>query len=366
MDRQKKIIKTSVFGILVNLVLVVFKATIGLIVNSIAITLDAVNNLTDAISSIVTIIGTKLANKAPDKDHPYGHGRIEYITAVIVATIVLIAGITAVKESVEKIINPGKTDYSIISMIIIAVAVFVKFFFGKYVKKVGRNVNSQSLVASGQDAFMDSILSFTTLIAAIINFVWHIGLEGYLGVIISIVIIKSAYEMLKETFNLMIGIRADKELTDKIKEKICEHEEVEGAYDLILHNYGPAKTIAAVHIQVADDMTAGEIHKLTRTIAHEIFDEFGFFITIGIYAANNKPELKEIKSDLDKIVEEYNEIKQVHGFYVDEENKRIFFDVIIDFECKSPSALKDEIVNRLSSKYSDYEFNVIIDADISE
>ena len=366
MERQKKIIKTSILGIIVNIVLVVFKATVGLIANSIAIVLDAVNNLTDVISSIVTIIGTKLANKAPDKKHPYGHGRIEYVASVIVATIVLIAGITAIKESVEKIINPGETDYSIVSLIIIAVAVFVKFFLGKHVKKVGKNVNSQSLIASGQDAFMDSILSFTTLVAAVINFIWHIGLEGYLGVIISLVILKSAYEMLKETLNLMIGIRADKELTDKIKEKVCEYEEVQGAYDLTLHNYGPAKTIATVHIQVRDDMTAGEIHKLTRNIAQGIYEEFGILMTIGIYAANDKPEFKEIKAELESIVDEYEIIKQVHGFYVDEINNNIFFDLIIDFDCENPDELKNEIIHRLENKYSGYQFNVILDADISE
>ena len=213
---------------------------------------------------------------------------------------------------------------------------------------------------------MDAVVAIGTLIAAIINIVWGIGIEGYIGLIIGLIIIKAGLGILKETLNLMIGIRADKDLTDKIKETISKYDGVEGAYDLILHNYGPSKTIAAAHIQVADDMTAGEIHKLTRTIVQEVFEEFGIFITIGIYAANNKPEFKEMKNELDKIVNEYDLIKQVHGFYVDEENKRIFFDVIIDFDCESPEKVKDEIVNRLSSKYSDYKFNVIIDADISE
>ena len=199
MEREKIIIKTSVLGIVVNIILVIFKAIIGVIVNSIAIILDAVNNLTDAVSSIVTIIGTKLANKAPDKEHPFGHGRIEYFTSAIVSAIVLLAGITAIKESIEKIIHPDESNYSIISLVIIAVAVIVKFIFGRYVKSVGKKVNSQSLIASGQDAFMDSVLSFTTLVAAIINYIWHFSLEGYLGVIIGIVIIKSAIEMLKET-----------------------------------------------------------------------------------------------------------------------------------------------------------------------
>ena len=366
MEREKKIIKTSILGIIVNLVLVTFKASIGLIVNSIAIILDAVNNLTDAISSIVTILGTKLANRPADRKHPYGHGRIEYFTSVIIAFLILVAGVTALKESVEKIINPGESDYSIISLVIIAVAVIVKFTFGKYVKKVGKTANSQSLIASGEDAFMDSILSFTTLVAAIINFIWNLSLEGYLGVIIAIFIIKTAAQILKDTINSMIGERADKKLTDEIKAKVCSYDDVQGAYDLILHNYGPSKTIGTVHVQIRDDMRADEIHILTRQIANDIFNEFGIIITIGIYAANDKGEFKEIKRELGNIIKEYKDIKQVHGFFVDKKNGNIFFDLIIDFECENPEVIKNNIVKRLEEKYSDYKFNVILDADISD
>lgn len=366
MDRQKRIIKTSILGIIVNIILVAFKATIGLLANSIAITLDAVNNLTDAISSIITIVGTKLANKKPDKEHPYGHGRIEYITSVIISAIVLFAGVTALKESFEKILNPGEIDYSLISLIIIAVAVLVKFFFGRYVKKVGKEVSSQSLVASGQDAFMDSILSFTTLVAGIINYIWHLSLEGYLGVIIAFVIIKSAVDMLKETLNIIIGERADKELTDKIKEKVCSYEEVQGAYDLAIHNYGPAKSIATVHIQVRDDMTAHEIHILTRKITFDLFNELGIIATIGIYASNDDEKHADIKQDVMNIVKEYDDVKQIHGLYIDDEKKDIYFDIIIDFKCENQEKLRDEIIENLSKKYTNYEFNIILDDDISD
>ena len=366
MEREKIIIKTSVLGIIVNIILVIFKAIIGIIVNSIAITLDAVNNLTDAVSSIVTIIGTKLANKAPDKEHPFGHGRIEYFTSAIVSAIVLLAGITAIKESIEKIINPDESNYSIISLVIIAVAVIVKFIFGRYVKNVGKKVNSQSLIASGQDAFMDSVLSFTTLVAAIINYIWHFSLEGYLGVIIGIVIIKSAIEMLKETVNDMIGQRADIELAKKIKDEVCAYKEVQGAYDLTLHNYGPSKTIATVHIQVRDDMTANEIHSLTREISIKIYEKYGILITIGIYAANDKGEFAEIKKELVNSISDYKDIKQVHGFYVDKENNNIYFDLIIDFDCENPEKVKEQIVDKLKNKYPKYEYNVILDADFSD
>lgn len=366
MDRHKKIVKTSVLGIIVNIILVIFKACVGFLSNSIAIVLDAVNNLTDVISSVVTIVGTKLANKKPDKQHPYGHGRIEYVTSVIVSFIVLWAGITAFKESIGKIINPGEIDYSFISLIIIAVAVLVKFFLGKHVKKVGQEVNSQSLIASGQDAFMDSVLSFTTLVAAIINFTWNLSLEGYLGVIISIVIIKSAIDMLRETINIMIGERADKELTDKLKSKICSYDEVQGAYDLSLHNYGPSKSIATVHIQVRDDMTAQEIHSLTKQMTIDIYKEFGIITTIGIYAANDTGKYVDINRYLTRIVKQYKDIKQVHGFYVDEKNKNIYFDLIFEFECENSEEIKNEIISKLEKKYIDYKFIVILDDDISD
>ena len=366
MDRNKVIIKTSILGILVNIILVIFKAIVGFLANSIAIILDAVNNLTDALSSIITIIGTKLANKAPDKKHPYGHGRTEYFTSVIISAIVLFAGITAGKESFMKILNPGETDYSVASLIIIAVAVIVKFVLGSYFKKVGKKVNSGSLVASGQDAFMDSVLSFTTLVAAVLNFVWGLKLEGYLGVVIAVVIIKSAIEMLKDTVDSLLGMRADSELTKKLKERINSFKEVQGVYDLSMHDYGPSKTIASVHIQVRNDMTAEEIHILTREIEYAIYAEFGITLTMGIYAANDKGEFGDIKKDLLNITKEYKHILQVHGFYVDKAKKNVYFDLIIDFDEENKEQVLEEITTKMKNKYKDYNFNAILDSDISD
>ena len=366
MNRDKVIIKTSIYGIIVNIVLVAFKATVGLIANSIAIILDAVNNLTDALSSIITIIGTKLSNKEPDKKHPYGYGRIEYFTSAIIACIVLFAGVTAGRESIEKIINPDKPDYSLVSLIIIAVAVVVKFVFGRYVKNVGKKVNSGSLIASGQDAYMDSILSFTTLVAAIINFVWHLNLEGYLGVIIAVVIIKSAIEMLKETVDTMIGSRADKELTTNLKNKITSFKEVQGAYDLNLHSYGEGRIIASIHIQVRNDMTAEEIHILTREIEYAVYKDFGIALTIGIYAANNKGEYGEIKKEINNVIKDYKSVLQVHGFYVDKDTSNVYFDLIFDFDEKNKEEILKEIIIKLQTKYPEYNFNVIVDSDITD
>ena len=366
MDRNKKIIKASILGIVTNILLVAFKATIGLIVNSIAITLDALNNLTDVVSSVVTIVGTKLANKAPDKEHPYGHGRIEYFTSVIIAFIILFAGIMAVKESIEKIVNPAETKYSIVALCIIAVTVLVKLFLGTHVKKVGKSVNSQSLVGSGIDALWDAVVSFSTLVAGIINYILNINLEGYVGILISILIIKAAISMLRESTNAMLGVRADGELSNKIKQKVLEFEEVQGVYDLNLHNYGPSNTIASLHIQVRNDMNAGEIHILTREIAYQVYEEFGIALTIGIYAANDKGEFGQIKEELEKVVAEYKEVLQIHGFYVDKEKSNVFFDLIIDFEAKDKSKIENEITQKMKERFPDYNYNIILDPDITD
>lgn len=365
MDRNKKIIKTSIIGIIVNILLVGFKMVIGLLVNSIAVVLDAVNNLTDVLSSLITIIGTKLANKKPDKEHPYGHGRIEYFTSILIGALIAVAGVLAIRESVLKIINPAEVSYSLVSLLIISVAILTKIVLGNYYKKIGKTVNSQSLIASGKDAIMDAFLSLTTLIAGILNLVWNITIEGYLGVLIGLFIMKAAFEILKEAVNSILGVRADPELCKKMKERINQFPEVQGTYDLNLHNYGPSNTIASAHIQVRNDMTAEEIHILTREIEYEIYKEFKIVLTLGIYAANDKGEFGEIKKELNKIIKDYTQVLQVHGFYVDKSNN-IFFDLIFDFKTENREELTEKIKSRLKEKYPNYNCNVIIDLDITE
>lgn len=212
---------------------------------------------------------------------------------------------------------------------------------------------------------MDSLLSFSTLVGAIINYIWHISLEGILGIVIGVFIIKSAVEILTEAVDLILGLRADGDLTKKLKEKMNSFEEVQGVYDLNLHNYGPSIVIASAHIQVRNDMTAEEIHILTREIEYLVYKEFGIQLTIGIYAANDKGEFGEIKKELQNILKDYKNILQVHGFYVDKE-KNVYFDLIIDFEVKDKEQLKKEIIEKLKEKYPNYNYNVILDSDITD
>lgn len=272
------------------------------------------------------------------------------------------AGISSLKESAEKIISPDETHYSVISITIVAVAVFVKFFLGKYVKNTGKKIDSQSLIASGTDAYFDAVVSFSTFIAAIISLIWNFTIEGYLGILIAALIIKSGMGILKETLNTMIGIRADGKLTKRIKDRINSFENVEGTYDLILHSYGPSKIIGALNIQVDENMTAKEIHGLTKRIIHAIEQEFAIMLTIGIYASNQGDELSvEVQNYLEDILKNYHEILQLHGFYLDEEEKNISFDIIVDFGVKNSNQIKSEIIDKMKEKYSDYNYSVVID-----
>ncbi len=366
MNRDKQIIKVSLYGILTNIALVVFKSIVWFLSNSIAIVLDAVNNLSDVISSLVTIIWIKLSSRKPDKEHPYWHGRIEYFAAVIIAVIILIAWIMALKESVEKIINPVETNYTIVTLLVVTVAIFVKIFLWRYVKSQWKKLNSWSLIASGVDALNDSLISLSTLIAALISIFFGIWIEWFIWVVISIFILKAGIEILKDTVKEIIWTRADPELVNKLRSKIQSHEWVLWVYDMMLHNYGPNKIIGTVHIQVDDNMTAKEIHRLTREIQVWVYWAFGIILTIWIYASNNEWEFGKIQKELNQIIRNYENIIQMHGFYVDDSTNHISFDLIFDYKEENPEKIVRKIKKEIKSKFPDYEYSVIIDNDISE
>lgn len=366
-ERNKVIIRTSIIGIVANVFLVAFKAVVGILTHSIAVILDAVNNLTDALSSVITIVGTKLAGKMPDKKHPMGYGRIEYLSAMIVSALVLYAGLTSLTESIKKIIKPEKVDYSIASLIIIAAAVLVKFFLGKYVKRVGKKVNSSSLVASGADAQNDAFLSASVFASAIIFYFTKVSLEAYVGVIISVFIIKAGIEMMIDTLNDILGRRTDKELSARIKELIKEEDEVRGAYDLIVNNYGPNKNYASVHIEIPDTLTANDIDLLERRLQIKVFKETGVVLTgIGIYSYNTKSDEAAIIRDAvkEKILSHEWAI-QVHGFYIDTVNKEMRFDVVLSFDIETSKGLT--IINEeIKELYGDYRVLAVPDVDFSD
>ena len=367
MTREQEIVKVSIVGILANLLLAAAKAAAGLAANSLAIVLDAVNNLSDALSSVITLLGAKLAGKAPDRKHPLGYGRIEYLSALLVAGLVMYAGITAFVEAVKKIIEPEQAEYTALTLGILAAAIVVKLILGKYVKKAGEKVNSSALIASGADASFDAVLSASVLLTAVIYLTAGINLEAWVGVLLSVFIIKSAIEMVKDTLDDILGKRTDGELAKAIKRTVCEAEEVYGAYDLFLYNYGPGKDYGSIHIEVRDNLTVDEIDTMERRLAERVYQKHGIMLTgIGIYSHNtdNSEAGKMRKNVLQKVLAHQHAL-QVHGFYVNPVEKKMSFDVVISFACQREELLQ-EIRQEIGALYPDYELIVQADIDLTE
>lgn len=367
-QRERIVVKTSVISILANLLLVGFKTGVGLAANSIAIISDAINNLSDALSSIITIVGTKLAGKAPDRNHPYGYGRIEYLTSLFVSAIVLYAGFTAIIESVKKIFTPEEVDYSMVTLAVLAAAIIVKFILGLYVKKKGRDVRSDSLIASGTDAFNDAILSISVFISTVTYMLFHINLEAYVGVLVSLFIIKAGVELIRGSVDNMLGTRVESKLAKSIKKEVLKEPEVQGVFDLILNDYGPDTYLGSVHIEVPDTLSVADIDKISRSITKRVAKKFGVILhTIGVYSINTKDDTAiKARKRVEEIVFSHKEILQMHGFYLDAEERSLSFDIIVDFKAPEPEKVYRAIYDALQKEFKDHEINITLDVDTSD
>lgn len=367
MNRSKEIIRTSYIGIGTNLLLVLFKAVVGLASNSIAIILDAVNNLSDVLSSVITIVGAKLAGRPADVGHPYGHGRIEHLSALIITAIVLLAGVLSLLEAVRKIIYPEVPEYTSVTLFVLAVAVIVKFFLGRYVFHVGKKVKSDALAASGADASFDCLISLATLISALVFMTFGLSVDAYLAALISLVIIKAGVEIAISPIRQLLGARADSKFSQSIKEDVESVEGVLGAYDLLLHEYGPQTYVGSVNIEVKDTLPAYRIDKITRCVQKKIFEDYGIFITVGIYSVNTMdPEISAIQREVDALVCKDCEVLNYHGLYVDIDEKEIRFDILIDIAIKDAVSVRKRMLSQMQSMHPGYKITINIDRNITD
>lgn len=368
-ERETAIVRTSAIGIAANVALAVFKAVVGILSNSIAVTLDAVNNLSDAISSIITIVGTKLSNKKADREHPFGHGRIEYITTTVIAAIIMYAGISSLIKSIQGIMDPVTPDYSPLSLVIITVAVLVKIILGHYVRSVGNRVNSDTLIASGSDALFDATLSTSVLLAALIFIFTKISLEAYVGVIISVFIIKASIELLQGSIKEIIGMRPDAALSTLIYDIVKEDPDAEGVYDLIIHNYGPDRFVGSFHTEVLDTTSAIEIDTMTRRLSTEIYKQTSgkiIIAAIGIYARNTTDNrIVKMRTEVTEMALAHEGVLQVHGFIADIENQFMAFDAVIEFGYDGKQIVHD-IIHEVEAAYPDMNVSVLLDRDTSD
>ena len=367
MNRTKEIIKTSLIGIACNVLLSVFKFAVGTLANSVSIVMDAVNNLSDSLSSVITLIGTKLSEKEPDRKHPFGYGRVEYITSLVIGIVILYAGFAAVRESILRIMNPQPNDYSHVTLAVVAVAVVVKVALGIYTKKRGKALDSTSLVASGQDALDDSIATAATLVAGILYNLKGISIEAYVGVLISLLIIKTGVETLKETVSNILGERVSLELASAVKKSIMSFPEVDGVFGLAIHNYGKEKLVGSAHVEVADVLKAGWIDNLQRAITKKVREDTGVEMRgITIYAVNARhTKATEVQSRIRGIVAESPDVIGMHGFYLDEVDKAIKFTIVVDFDTGNKASLRESIRSRAVELFPGYDVDIELEYDIS-
>ena len=364
--REKAIIGTSFVGIGGNILLVVGKVIVGVFARSVSIITDAVNNLTDALSSIVTIIGTKISNKRPDKKHPYGHGRVEFITSAIIAMIIFIAGFLAIYESITSLVNKEVPEYSLYSFIVLAIAIAIKIFLGLFFRIRAKKLNSDVLKASGTDALLDVLLTIGTLVGAIVSYTTGVHLEGYIGIAIGLFILKTAIDVFRESASKIVGERTDKEFVENMTKDILEVEGVYGVYDLIINNYGIDRNIASVHVEVDDSMTAKDIQRLERSIAYLCFDKYHTIMTVGVYAKHEEDaESRRVKAIIDEVVKEFPEVIQVHGFYIDEGTQTVNFDVIISLDSKNERGIYKAVHDKLHEQLPEYHVHIVLDRDFS-
>ena len=367
MDRARSIIRTSWIGIAANVLLAAFKAGVGIVASSVAIVMDAVNNLSDALSSVITIVGTKLSQRPADRKHPFGFGRIEYFSAIIIAVIVLSAGITSLIESVKKIFHPTEPSYTTVTLVVIVVAIAVKIVLGLFVKRKGTQLKSDALIASGSDALFDAIITLATLVSAGIMLLWNVSIDGYLGALISLVIIKAGIEMLASPVNELLGTSIPAELTSQIKQEVSEFEGVHGVYDLILHNYGPDVKIGSLHVSVYDTMSAHDIHGLTRKISTQMFMRHGIIMTVGVYAiATGENRMSELQTQVIQTLSAHQEIVQVHGFYYSERDKMLSVDVVPDISVHDDTALIAQLTAEIQPLVPEMQVVVVVDHNYSE
>lgn len=353
-------------GVFANVMLALFKAIVGFISGSIAIVMDSVNNLSDVLSSVVTIIGTKLSERPADRKHPFGHGRIEYFAAIIIAVLVLMAGIMSLFESVKKIIHPTIPVYTKETLLVIVVAIVVKIFMARYIKRKGIELQSDSLIATGTDAMFDVIITIGTLISAGFMLLLNINLDGILGGLIALAIIKAGISMIAAPSSQLLGRGASKELVETIRTEVMKFSGVRGVHDIMMNYYGPETIVGSFHISVPDTATATEIHVLTSHIVERLSTEYGILATVGIYAINTTGEMSVVQKEVTNYLLSTPEVYSTHGFYYFKDDNSITLDIIPNLEYRNDDHLAERFEANLFYTFPQYTFHVNIDRNYTE
>ncbi|OFI07446.1 ferrous-iron efflux pump FieF [Clostridium acetireducens DSM 10703] len=363
----------GIVGIIANILLFIVKIFVGFITNSIAVIADAVNNLSDAASSIITIIGFKLASKPADAEHPFGHGRIEYISGLIVSFMVMLVGFEFIKTSFKRIINPTNINFQLMPFLLLLVSILTKIWLSYFNKYIGKTIDSSALQASSLDALGDVFTSSCVALSLLASKWTSTPIDGYVGVLVSIFILYSGFSLTKETLDPILGEAPDPELVKKLIDGVCSYDYISGVHDIIIHNYGPGKAMASVHAEVPCDISVMKIHEIIDTAEKELSEKLNIFLVIHMDPINtNDEKVNSTKNELLKIIHnDFPIIKSIHDFRIvgDNDFKNLIFDIVIDYEHvltpEIEEKLKKDLDNAIKTIHPHYNAIITIDRDFT-
>lgn len=363
--RQKYGFLSGIVGIVVNVILATIKLIIGISVNSISITADAVNNYSDAGSSAVTLIGFKIANRPADEEHPFGHGRYEYIAGLIVSFVVLLFGFDLMKTSVERIFNPVNLNFSMVSVVVLSVSILGKIWLGLFNKKLSKSINSPTMSAVATDCISDCAATTVTIVSLLLSHFTNINIDSYLGICVAVIIFIAGINIIKETLNPLIGQAIDKETADKIRSELMSYDGIIGMHDLIIHSYGTNNTFGSVHAEVPANCDILEIHDTIDTIEREIKRKYAIDISIHIDPlVTDDKFVNEMKEMTYRLLCEIDENISFHDFRVvsGPMHTNFIFDVVMPHSMKcSESDFVKTICEKFAEKNENYFAVVTVD-----
>lgn len=360
----------GIVGIVSNLLLFIVKISVGLLTSSIAVTADAFNNLSDMASSIITIIGFKLASIPPDKEHPFGHGRLEYISALIVAFMVMLVGIQFIKSSIERILNPMPIKFQLIPFILLFISILIKFWLSTFNKFIGNKINSSALKAAAVDALGDVFTSSCVVLSFLAAKFTDLPIDGYVGIIVSLAMLYAGYSLVRETISPLLGEAPDPELVRSITERILSYENITGVHDLIVHNYGVGRCLASVHVEIPASIDIMTIHNTIDEAEREISRELKVHLVIHMDPiCIETEEIATAREEVEKIINSHPSIKSIHDFRIvgNGDIKNLIFDIVVhNYKINndlSEDDLKDYINKAIKKIHPEYNCIIVVDRD---
>lgn len=363
-SRDGIIATTSGLGIAVNILIAAAKVIVGLLASSIAIVSEGVNNASDALTSVLTLVGTKLARKHPDSKHPFGYGRIEYLTSLVISILILVTGIEMLTSSVKLVFHPEELSISYLSLTIVAVSAVIKFFLGVYTIKMGKKAGSGALEAVGLDCRNDSFVSVVTILSAVVFLVFNRSIDAYAGIFTSLIIVKAGLEVLKDTISELLGRPGEKELATKMYNEILKTDGIIGAADMMLHNYGPDAYSGSVNIEIDHNKTVGEIYQFIHKLQLRIMHEYNVTMVFGIYAVDNDHEyIRELRKRIAQFVSSTEHVSSFHAVYLEPDTNLLYCDLIVDYDLRDWDMLEKHFKDYMKEFYPDKEITLTIETE---